>query len=756
MAVQNDAVSKYLAGLGIVSPQMAAAAAARQRSSGERFTTALVRSGTDGDELMRVLSRKNGEEFIEVDGHPLHPRLVQLIPEQVAFDYKILPLHRSQNILFAAVPSAWSRAKDLEKLEKQVSLHVEPVPVDEIDVPGLLVKCHQLLRSRSMKERRIGQALVGRGLLTPDQLKQGLAHQKQRGGRLGQALIELGFIDEQQLYTVLSERLRMALLDATKLTETLNPSIARAVTQSFSEHNMLLPFAQDGDTLKVACSFPSDPNVLETLKGVTRARKVELFLVEETALRSVINAVYGAGASAVAVGPAPATASAAAASAAASAGGSLHGAASDLSTEVSVSDIDVDTNQLLTVEEGSNEDLEIPKLLNFILYQAVKRSCSDIHIEVYEDRADVKFRIDGQLRTLPNIPVNSKNVLRVISKLKIDAKLDIAERRKPQDGSFRKRFGDKLLVDFRLAIQPTLYGENAVIRVLDRTSPLPTLNQLGMPEEMLRRYTRSISNPQGMVVFTGPTGSGKTTTLYCTLEILRKQSLKIITAEDPIEYQFDGIQQCQVHEQIGNTFGKYLRGFLRQDPDVILIGEIRDQDTAVMATRAAVTGHLLFTTIHATDSVGVVRRIIDMGVDANMLSMSLVAVCYQRLLRRICPNCKTDYKEEASVLEDLQLTEVLQGATLYKGAGCEACDNDGYRGRCAVYELWEPTDEVRDQIAKDPDDRKIRAMAVQQGLRPLVVDALGKVKQGVTTLAELQEVVPFNQIVKARDFFVTK
>jgi type IV pilus assembly protein PilB len=733
-AVQIEAVSKYLVSLGLVAADTAGAAAARLKATGERFTTALVLGGgAAGDDLMRSLSRRNGEEVIEVDGYPLHPRLLHLIPETTAFEYKILPLHRTQNILFAAVPNPWARGKDLSKLEKQLSLHVEPLPVDEADVPGLLVKCHHLLKARSLRERRIGQALVERGLLTADQLRQGLALQKQRGGRLGQALVELGFISEPQFFQVLSERLRMPLLESGALVERVTPAVAKKVTQSFAEHNMILPFSQEGDTVRVACSFNCDPNIRETLKGVTGARKIELYLVDEGALKTIITAVYGGQAL-------PKIASGAAGKSTASL---------DLATEVQVTDMDVDVGDMETFEQS---DPEVPKIINYMMYQAVKKSVSDIHIECYEGRADVKFRIDGQLRSMSDVPITSENVVRVISKLKIDAKLDIAERRKPQDGSFRKRFGDKLVVDFRLAIQPTLYGENAVIRVLDRTAPLPTLPQLGMPEEMQRRYLRAINNPQGMIVFTGPTGSGKTTTLYCTLEILRKQALKIITAEDPIEYQFDGIQQCQVQEQIGNTFGKYLRGFLRQDPDVILIGEIRDQDTAMMATRAAVTGHLLFTTIHATDAVGVVRRIVDMGVDSNMLSMSLVAVCYQRLLRRICPNCKTEYREDPAVLEDLQLQDVFKNAPLYKGAGCEACENEGYKGRIAVYEFWEPTDEVRDSISKDPDDRKIRHAAFAAGLRPLVVDAVNKVRQGVTTLAELQEVVPYNQIVKAKDF----
>ncbi len=735
-----ESVPKYLVDSGFITADMAAQAASRMRASGERFTIALVLAGAvAGDDLLRGLSRRNGEEVIEVDGHALHPRLLHLIPEAVAFDHKLLPIHRAQNVLFAAVPAGWTRAKDLPKLEKQLGVHVEPVPVEEADVPGLLVKCHQLLRGRSIRERRIGQAMVERGLLTAPQLQQGLALQKQKGGRLGQALVELGFLSEHQLFQVLYERLRMPLLDAAQLGERLNPSIAKRITQSFAEHNMILPFNQDAAALKVACSYACDPNVMETLKSVTGTRKIDFFLVEEGTLKTVITAVYAGGPM-----PAGAAAVAGGGSAARKDGGSV-----DLTTEVTISDVEVDVKDMDT---DAFKDTEVPKIINYMLYQAVKKSVSDIHIEQYEGRADVKFRIDGQLRTQATIPVTAENCLRIISKLKIDAKLDIAERRKPQDGSFRKRLGEKLIVDFRLAIQPTLFGENAVIRVLDRTSPLPTLNQLGMPEDMLKKYLRAITNPQGMIIFTGPTGSGKTTTLYCTLEVLRKQSMKIITAEDPIEYMFDGIQQCQVQDAIGNTFGKYLRGFLRQDPDAILIGEIRDQDTAMMATRAAVTGHLLFTTIHATDAVGVIRRIVDMGVDSNMLAMSLLTVVYQRLMRRICTSCKVEYREDPAVLEDLGLKDLLLDVPLYKGTGCDGCENEGYRSRIAVYEYWEPDDDVKDQVSKDPDDRKIRALAFQRGLKPLVVDALAKVRAGITTLAELQEVVPYNQIVKAKDF----
>ncbi len=731
---QADGVPKYLMEAGFITADQAGAAATRQKASGERFTSALVLGGSlAGDELFRGLSRRNGEEVIEVDGHSLHPRLLHLIPEPVAFEQKLLPIHRVRNVLFAAVPASWGRAKELPKLEKQLGLHLEPVPVEEADVPGLIVKCHQLLRGRSLRERRIGQALVERGLLAAPQLQQGLALQKQKGGRLGQALVELGFLSESQLFLMLSERLKMPLLDAATLGERLNPSIAKRITQSFAEHNMILPFNQDAAALQVACSYSCDPNVMETLKSVTGARRIDFFLVEEDTLKKVLNSVYSGG-----IVPAGAAA-----------GGAKDGGGVDLSTEVTVSDVEVD---LKDMDTDAFKDTEVPKIINYMLYQAVKKTVSDIHIEQYENRADVKFRIDGQLRPQPQIPITAENCLRVISKLKIDAKLDIAERRKPQDGSFRKRLGEKLIVDFRLAIQPTLFGENAVIRVLDRTAPLPTLHQLGMPEDMLKRYLRSIQNPQGMVIFTGPTGSGKTTTLYCTLEVLRKQALKIITAEDPVEYMFDGIQQCQVQDAIGNTFARYLRGFLRQDPDVILVGEIRDQETGIMATRAAVTGHLLFTTIHATDAVGVIRRIIDMGVDSNMLSMSILTVCYQRLMRRICTSCKSEYREDPAVLEDLGLKELLSDVPLYKGAGCEGCENEGYRGRVAVYEYWEPDDEVKDQISKDPDDRKIRALAFQRGLQPMVVDALAKVRAGITTLAELQEVVPYNQILKAKDF----
>ncbi len=715
------------------------------RGNGERLTPILVRDGAvGGDELLRRFLAEGAAEGIEVDGLSLNPNLMHVVPESLAYEYKMLPVHRRGSILWVAVPTPWAFAAELPALEKRIALHVEPFPVRETDVVGVLVKCHQLLRARSMRERRIGSALVERGFLTKSQLQDGLALQKQKGQHLGQALIELGYIRVEDFYSVLAERLRLPLLDNTHIAAQLDPNIARRVTSSFAEHNMLLPYLVEGETVKVACSFPSDPNTLETVKAVTGAKRVELGLVDEVGLRTVIRAVYSAHAPPLPPAEPVKTRET-----------TIRTKAPpepppDVDVEdVPIEDEDVDVEELDTAVMN---DPNVPKIINYMLFQAVKKGASDIHIEQYEDHVDTKFRVDGQLRAQPNIPIVQENVLRVISKVKIDCKLDIAERRKPQDGSFRKRFGNKLLIDFRVATQPTLYGENVVMRILDRTSPLPTLPQLGMPDEMLRRYTRLITNPQGMVVFTGPTGSGKTTTLYCTLEVLRKQQLKIITAEDPVEYQFDGIQQCQVNEHIGNTFAKYLRGFLRQDPDVILIGEIRDQETCVMATRAAITGHLLFTTIHANDSVGVVRRISDMGIDPNMLSSSILGVVYQRLLRRVCAGCKTPYREEAAVLEELRLGEVLSDVSLYKGVGCQACEGEGYKGRIAIYELWEPNDEVRDAIAGAVDDRQLRAAAVRGGLRPIVVDGIAKVKAGITTLDELREVVPLNQILRAKEF----
>jgi len=735
-----EAVAAHLRGRGVVPLDALTAALLRSRSDGERLVSSLVRiDGISGDSIVWQFLNEPEADGIEVDGTPLNPRVVHLVPESQAFELKLLPIARTDRILWAAVPFRWDRTGDLAALERRVGLHLEPIPVRDLDVPGTLVKCHQLLRARSRGERRMGAALVARGLITRVQLQEGLTLHKQKGVRLGQALIELGHVRAEDFYGVLAERLHLPLLDNMHVAAKLDPQVARRITPSFAEHNMLLPYFMEGDRVRVAVSYPQDPNTLETVKAVTGARTVELGLVDEIGLRAVIQAVFAGD------GPDPSRSRGETTTRVRPA----EPPKAEFEVEdLSVEDEHVDVDQLDIAEL---HDPSVPKTINYMLYHAVKKGASDIHIEQYEGHVDIKFRVDGQLRVQENIPVTPENVLRVISKIKIDCKLDIAERRKPQDGGFRKRFGDKLLVDFRVAVQPTLYGENVVMRILDRTSPLPTLAQLGMPEEMLRRYIRLISNPQGLIVFTGPTGSGKTTTLYCTLEVLRKQQLKIITAEDPVEYQFDGIQQCQVNELIGNTFAKYLRGFLRQDPDVILIGEVRDQETCVMATRAAITGHLIFTTIHANDSVGVVRRLIDMGVDPNMLSNSLLGVVYQRLVRRICAGCKAPIQEDRAVLEELRLTELVGTSALYRGAGCAACDGEGYRGRIAIYELWEPNEEVRDAISGAPDDRHLRQVASQRGLKPLAVDGLAKVRAGVTTLEELQEVVPHDQIVRAGD-----
>jgi type IV pilus assembly protein PilB len=750
-ATSAEGVSGYLVALKLITPEQVGRAE-DFRKSGRKvtFSQALVDSGeVSGDWLMESLARANGAATVEVDGYPLAPHVVHAIPENQAFAMKMIPVHRTEKILFVASSGKIKNGDQIAELEKQTGYQIEVIPVESADVPGLVTKCHQILKARSLRERRIGQALIERGLVTTEQLDMALRLQRQKNIRIGRAFTELGFISDKVFYEILAERLRLPLRENTFVVDRLQPDVCRKVTQSFAEHNMLLPFAKEDETLQVATSYPVDLNMLETLRTLTGAIRVEFILVDEAGLDTVIKAVYSGGElpkSSKATSATPAEQGVTGGRAMSESVGKAEG----LDLEVTVEDVTEGEDSYV---KDIETDPEVPRIINYMLYQAVKKGASDVHLEQYEDRADVKFRIDGQMRSISGIPIDRENVIRIISKLKIDALLDIAERRKPQDGSFRKRFGEKLLVDFRLATQPTLYGENAVIRILDRTSPLPTIPQLGMPDRMLKRYRRQIASPQGMVIFTGPTGSGKTTTLYCTLEVLRKQALKIITAEDPIEYQFDGIQQCQVNEHIGNTFAKYLRGFLRQDPDVILIGEVRDEETAVSAVRAAITGHLIFTTIHASDTIGIIRRFIDMGVDTNMLSMSLVAVIYQRLVRRICVNCKEPYDHDAEEVKELQLDEIFKGVQLFRGRGCEACDGTGFRGRIAAYEMWEPGDLDRDEISSNVDERVLRTTSIKGGLKPLVVDAVTKVKAGITTLDEMQEVIPFNQIVRAKEFF---
>ncbi|WP_456401677.1 GspE/PulE family protein [Persephonella sp.] len=387
--------------------------------------------------------------------------------------------------------------------------------------------------------------------------------------------------------------------------------------------------------------------------------------------------------------------------------------------------------------EGS--DAPVIQTLNSLFLKAVRSNASDIHFEPYSDKVLVRFRLDGVLHEVTTIPVNAYP--QIVSRVKIISKLNVAEKRLPQDGRIKVKIGEKQL-DMRVSTLPTVFGERIVIRLLDRSNKLLTLEELGFEKEDLEKYERIIKKPHGLVLVTGPTGSGKSTTLYASLLKLKTPKKNIITIEDPVEYQINGISQIQVNPKIDLTFANGLRSILRQDPDIVMVGEIRDLETAEIAIHASMTGHLVLSTLHTNDAPSAVARLVDMGVEPFLVASSLEGVIAQRLVRKICKSCKKTYKADEGTLYELKkyLSDIPDDLTLYKGEGCEECLGSGYKGRIAIYEIMEIDEEMRTVISKQPESMAVREKALSKGMKPLIIDGFNKVLKGVTTIEEVLQV----------------
>jgi type IV pilus assembly protein PilB len=491
--------------------------------------------------------------------------------------------------------------------------------------------------------------------------------------------------------------------------------LALKLPRVYCERNLVIALRREGDTLWVATDEPKSLDKVAPLATVFQTSNIHIGVATPSSIHNAINHLYG------------------------DQDGSFN-------LDVAVQTVERGDNYKEIVEIGSG----IPKFLDYLMYEGIQRGASDIHIESYKKRVDIKLRIDGQLHSLRDTKfITTNNVKSLLAKIKVDAKLDIAEQRRPQDGVIRKHVGTQV-VDFRVAVVPSLWGENAVLRILNQSQKMPRLDELGLSPEKLAGFRRLIQNPQGFILMTGPTGSGKTTTLYAILSELMKEGRKILTVEDPIEYAIDGIQQSQTDEGIGNTFDRYLRSFMRCDPDVILVGEIRDPETAQMATRAALTGHLVLSTLHVNDSISTVRRLVDLGVEHNLISQTLLGVISQRLTRQSCAHCRQTYKPESDLTAEFFPGGVPGDGRFSRGRGCAVCDHTGFSGRLALVEYWAPEEEERILIDSSADVATLRQAAVRNGMEMLMVDAIDKVVKGHTTMEEVRKVVPFTQIVNYR------
>jgi type IV pilus assembly protein PilB len=562
---------------------------------------------------------------------------------------------------------------------------------------------------------RLGDRLVGEGLITPEQLQRALAAQKGTRDKLGGILVRMGQITEEKLLTFLSRQYNVPSITLSQLD--IDPEVLKLVPAQLAERLQVLPVKRSGNVLTLAMADPTNVLALDDVAFMTNLQ-IQPVVASEVAIRQVIDQLYGNQGDRVA----------------------------EMMSELEVGEADVqvvDGDESLAKADvfelkESADEAPVVRLMNMILTDAIRRGASDIHLEPYEKIFRVRFRVDGVLHEIMGPPKRLEAAL--TSRVKIMANLDIAERRLPQDGRLKLRYNQRE-IDFRVSTLPTIFGEKTVMRILDKESLQLDLTKLGFDPWSLEQFGKAIRNPYGMIMITGPTGSGKTTTLYSAINTINSPDINIMTAEDPVEYNLKGVNQLQVNDEIGRTFAAALRSFLRQDPDVILVGETRDLETAQIAIRAALTGHLVLTTVHTNDCPSTVARLLDMGIPPFLISSALLLILAQRLARRVCSDCSEEYvADEDSLVPYGHVPQGLGTVTFHRGKGCQTCSFTGMKGRVAIYEVMPVSQEIRDLILRNAPTTELREVAQSQGMRSLRQNALQKVLEGVTTVDEVLRV----------------
>ncbi len=564
---------------------------------------------------------------------------------------------------------------------------------------------------------RLGEILIKEKLVTKEQLDQALAHQKKSGGRLGGALVKLGFISDEEITGVLSRQYGVPAINLSYYE--VDGAVVKLVPQETATRYQVVPLSRVGSTLTIAMADPTNVFAMDDIKFMT-GLKVEPVVASESAITEAITKFYG------------------------SSGGTSEQELEKVMAQIGAEDADVEVaeeeQELSAAElEHAAEDAPVIKLVNLILTEALHKGASDIHIEPYEKDFRVRFRIDGVLHNFMNPPLKLKDAM--TSRVKIMAKLDISEKRLPQDGRIMLKLtkdGRKKDLDYRVSCCPTLHGEKIVMRLLDKENLRLDMTKLGMEQESLNKFEKAILKPYGMVLVTGPTGSGKTNTLYSSIARLNQPDTNIMTAEDPVEFQLMGINQVQMKEQIGLNFAAALRSFLRQDPNIILVGEIRDFETAEIAVKAALTGHLVLSTLHTNDAPSTISRLMNMGIEPFLVATSVHLICAQRLVRRICTECKEELHLPPQALIDVGYSpEEAKTTKAYKGKGCERCNGSGYKGRTGLYEVMEINDELRELVLVGASALELKKKAIEQGMITLRRSGLIKIGQGMTTIEEV-------------------
>ncbi|MCT4595187.1 MAG: type II secretion system ATPase GspE [Anaeromicrobium sp.] len=550
------------------------------------------------------------------------------------------------------------------------------------------------------EKKRLGDLLINAGFITEEQLSEALKLQRASGKKLGEILIDEGFVQENQMIEVLEIQLGIPHMDIEK--HYIDPQIPRLISESLAKRHLIIPVKKEYERLTLAMSDPLNIFAMDDVKIAT-GLEIEPVIASRQHILNAIDQYYGKE--------------------------SAEKAVEDFKNQYNIDDTELDQE---TIDEINNAP--VVRLVNSIIRQAVKAKASDIHIEPFESSVRVRFRVDGVLQEIMS-PERSTHSA-IVTRIKIMGKMNIAEKRVPQDGRVETNVDGKE-VDLRISILPTVYGEKIVIRLLDRSNFLMSKAKLGFSQRNLEKLESIIKNPSGIVLVTGPTGSGKTTTLYTILRELNGLDKNIITVEDPVEYRLHGINQVQVNQKATMTFANALKSILRQDPDTIMIGEIRDLETAQIAVRASITGHLVLSTMHTNDSPSTVSRLMDMGVEPYLVSSSVVGVIAQRLVRKICDDCKESYVPNDS---EKKMLNIMDGHTLYGGKGCTYCNGTGYRGRIAIHEVMPVNKEIRIHIDKRESIDVLRQRAVEQGMLTLKESCKELVLAGITTVEELTRV----------------
>jgi len=547
--------------------------------------------------------------------------------------------------------------------------------------------------------KRLGELLLEAGKIKPEDLSKALSEQRKYGEKLGRVLVKMGLLTEREIIETLSTQLRVPIVNLDKLD--IDPEVIKIVPPEIATAYMIIPIGRNLNVLKVATSDPLDITGIDEVSRVTKA-ELQIFLATESEIKRALQKYYGAK--------------------------TLVEETLEEIKEKEVAQEEEEVREELAIEQADEEP--VIKFVNTLISQAIKDGASDVHIEGYEKYMRIRMRIDGKLMDIPSPP--KKMFLPIVSRIKIMANMDIAKTRVPQDGRFDVKENGRE-VSVRVSTYPSIFGEKVVLRLLDKTASLYALDRIGLLEDDERRIRRILKKPYGFILSTGPTGSGKTTTLYAMLNYLNSPERNIVTIEDPIEYTIENITQAQINVKAGFTFDQGLRAILRQDPDVIMVGEIRDRETAEVAVHAALTGHIVLSTFHTNDAPSALTRLIEMGVEPFLVASSVTCIIAQRLVRRLCGECKEEYTLPRELAQEHGLKE---GLRIFRPKGCPTCKETGYKGRIGIFEILIMDDEIREMVMRKSPSDLIRKVAKEKGMAEMKEDALRKVSLGITSLEE--------------------